>query len=390
MKHTTSRGYTLIELALAMVVLGVVVVMVWRFGVTANQRLVEIEAPPALFAADDALVGFAAAHHRLPCPDTSGDGQENCGGSAVGRLPVVTLALARADLAGMRYGVYRAANSDPQQDADLAASPAKDRFAPLIATGWPVAALVPSPLLGQINGIDFCAALRLGGANAANSGRLHIQDNSGAVIKNVAYALALPGTRGANNNGSLFDGGNTSANGFSSPARPIDVSYDDTVLAVDFSQLFIRMSCAGELAAASHAHANAASSAAILYSAFKDYDVQLRLADEMAQAKVSSAIAGTFSAAAGLVKANATIAIAIAQALLTSGATTPTIAVAATAIAFNAAAVVSAGIAQGLAEDAKVVTAQRIVDFAPLLSDAQTLSGSIYSHALSADAAGLY
>jgi prepilin-type N-terminal cleavage/methylation domain-containing protein len=395
MKRQTSRGYTLIELALAMVVLGLVMVVVWRFGVTANQRMVEIEAPPALAAADQALIGYAAVQSRLPCPDTTGDGREDCAGNPVGRLPVVTLGLVRSDLANVRYGVFRAAQAlteagQPRQDADLAASPAKDRFAPLIATAYPVVVLTPSPLLGNVNGIDFCAALRSGGALPANNARLHIQDGAGTMIKNVAYALALPGALDADNNGSGFDAPNASATGFASPARPIGTAYDDGVLAVDFSQMFTRMACAGVLAAASHAHANAASSAAILYSAFRDYDVQLRLADEMAQAKVSSAIAGTFSAAAGVPKAGATIALAIANSLLTAGAATPTIAVAATAVAFNAAAVVSAGIALGLANDAKVVSAQRILDFAPLLSDSQALSASIFTHALAADAAGIY
>lgn len=381
MKRQTSRGYTLIELALAMVVLGLVMVVLWRFGVTANQRMVEIEAPPALAAADQALLGFAAVHSRLPCPDTTGDGQEDCAGNPVGRLPVVTLGLVRADLARMRYGVFRAAQTDPTLDADLAANPAKDRFAPLIATGHPVVVLTPSPLLGNINGIDFCTALRSGAALPANNARLHIEDATGAMIKNVAYALALPGA---------FDAPNASATGFASPARPIGTAYDDRVLAVDFSQMFTRMSCAGVLAAASHAHANAASAAAILYSAFRDYDVQIRLADEMAQAKVSSAIAGTFSAAAGVPKAGAIIALAIANSLLTAGAATPTIAVAATAVAFNAAAVVSAGIALGLANDAKTASAKSIVDFAPLLSDSQVLSANIFTHALAADAAGIY
>ena len=390
MKRHTSRGYTLIELALAMAVLGLVLVVVWRFGVTANQRMVEIEAPPALAAVDQALVGFAAVHSRLPCPDTTGDGREDCAGAPVGKLPVVTLGLVRSDLVNVRYGVFRAAQTDPRLDADLAASPAKDRFAPLIATGYPVVVLTPSPLLNNINGIDFCTALRSGGALPTNNARLHIEDGTGAMIKNVAYALALPGAMDADNDGSGFDAPNASATGFASAARPIGAAYDDSVLAVDFSQLFTRMSCAGVLAAASHAHANAASSAAILYSAFKDYDVQLRLADEMAQAKVSSALAGTLSASAGVAKAGATIALAIANSLLTAGAATPTIAVAATAIAFNAAAVVSAGIALGLATSAKVVSAQRVQDFAPMLSGAQTLSASIFTHALAADAAGIY
>ena len=161
------------------------------------------------------------------------------------------------------------------------------------------------------------------------------------MIKNVAYALALPGARDADGDGNLFDGANTIATTFAAPAQALGANYDDLVLAVDFGQMFARMSCAGALAAASHSHANAATAAAILYGGFLDYKVQLDLADEMAQAKVSSAIAGTFSAAAGVAKAAATAAIALSETLLSLGGASITIATAATAIAFNAAAVIS-------------------------------------------------
>ena len=383
-----ARGYTLIELAIALAVTGIVIVMVWRFGVLTSQRIVEMETPPALVAADDAVAGFAAANNRLPCPDTTGNGQEDCGGALTGKLPVVTLGLARADLANLRYGVFRAAHTDPRLDADLAV--AKDRLAPMIATGHPAAALSPSTLLLQTNGIDLCEALRLGGALGADSAKLNIRNAGGTMIKNVAYALALPGGRDADGDGNLFDGANAVAGAFAAPGQPVGAAYDDTVLAIDFSQMFSRMSCAGALAAASHAHANAASSAAILYSGFLDYKVQLQLADEMAQAKISSATAATFSAGAGVAKAGATVAIAVAQTLLSLGAASPTLATSATAVAFNAAALALGGAAVDRAVAAKAVSEQRIADFAPILSDAQTLSTSILTHAVGADAAGLY
>lgn len=388
MKQNLARGYTLIELAIALVVMGFVIVMVWRLGTFTGQRIVEMETPPALTAADDAVVGFAAANNRLPCPDTTGNGQEDCGGAITGKLPVVTLGLARADLANVRYGVFRAAHTDQRRDADLAV--AKDRLAPMIATGHPAAAVSPSTLLLQINGIDFCEGLRQGGALAADSAKLNIRNTAGTMIKNVAYALALPGARDADGDGNLFDGANTVVGAFAAPGQPLGASYDDMVLAVDFSQMFSRMSCAGTLAAASHAHANAASSAAILYSSFLDYKVQLQLADEMAQAKISSATAGTFSAAAGTAKAAATVAIAVSQTLLTLGAASPTLATSATAVVFNAAAVAMGGVAIDRANTAKGITAQRIADFEPILSDAQTLSISILTHAVGADTAGLY
>jgi len=247
----------------------------------------------------------------------------------------------------------------------------------------------PLPL-GQINGIDFCEALRRGGELAADSGKLNIRDAGGTMIRNVAYALALPGARDADGDGKLFDGANAVANTFAAPAQAVGAAYDDVVLAVDFGQMFTRMSCPGMLAAASHAHANAASAAAILKSAFHDYDVQLHLADEMAQAKIFSAAAAAASAGAGVAKAAATFNIAVAQTLVSPLTGAPAIATAVTAIAFNALAVASGVIAIKKAADAKEVTAQRIADFAPKLSDAQTMSISIYTHAVGADAAGLY
>jgi hypothetical protein len=200
----------------------------------------------------------------------------------------------------------------------------------------------------------------------------------------------LPGTLDADNNGNPFDGGNAIANAFASPTRAISVNYDDAVLAVDFSQIFSRMSCAGTLAAASHAHANAASAAALLTAAFRDYKVQLQLADEMAQAKVSSTIAGEYSAGAGVTKAAAVVALATAQTFITAGALSPSIAVAATAVAFNAAAVVAAVLSNDRAEEAKVISEQRLVDFAVLLTDAQVMASAIFTHAIGADAAGTY
>ena len=185
-----NRGYTLIELALGIALLGLLLILVWRFAFFATQRIAESEVPPALAAADQALAAFAAAHHRLPCPASpANDGVEDCSGAAVGRLPVTTLGLARPDLAMLRYGVFRVATANGWTDADLAV--ARDRLRPLLAIGAPPTGVVS--LLGASNGLDFCEALRLAGAAATDAGRLHIRDQAGHVVRNVAYALAAPG-----------------------------------------------------------------------------------------------------------------------------------------------------------------------------------------------------
>lgn len=391
MKINSSRGHTLIELAVTLVVLGFVILIGLHFGISASQRSLEIQALPALSAADQAIIGFAAANNRLPCPDTDGDGNEDCaGGVSTGNLPLITLGLARTDLANVRYGVFRSAKADARQDADLAAYPAKDRLAPLIASGYPAAILVPPVLLGQTNGIDLCEGLRLGNAMAADNTKLHIRNASGAMLRNVAYALALPGKRDADGDGKLFDGANVIANAFAAPSQPVSANYDDVVMAIDFGQMFSRLSCAGILSAVSHAHANAASAAAIVYSGYMDYGIQLKLNDDMADAKIDTAKAGTFSAAAGVADAAASTAIALSITFLTEGAASALIVAGAVAVAFNAAAVISAGLALGQATNGKQITAQQIADFAPKIVNAQILSTSIHANALNADSRGLY
>jgi prepilin-type N-terminal cleavage/methylation domain-containing protein len=384
-----SRGYTLIELAIGLVILGLVLVLIWRFGSTASQRYVEINSPPILETADQALTGFVAAQHRLPCPDTAGDGLEHCGGAVVGRLPVVTLRLARADLANVRYGVFRAASATAPADADLAV--AKDRFYPLLSSpaGPALAAGTGTPL-GVSNGIDFCDALLVAGGRAPTTTALSIRNDGGALIKNVAYALALPGGRDADGDGNPFDGANTIADAFAASTQPISATYDDMVLAVDFGQLFDRIACSGTLAAASHAHPNANFAEAIVYRAGLDYKVQLQLADDMADAMVASSAAAVATAAGGAATAAANVLIAAAEATLSKGTASALIGFAAAAVAVSAAAITTASVRAALATEAKALADQKIVEFAVILADELTLSTSIYNNAVAADAAGLY
>ncbi|MDR2637491.1 MAG: type II secretion system GspH family protein [Zoogloeaceae bacterium] len=92
------RGFTLLELA---IVLFILTLLVGRFALPlAGQREVQkwrqAEAEMAEIRA--ALLGYAALHGYLPCPDTGGDGlaAAGCASSGVeGRLPFKTLGLMR-------------------------------------------------------------------------------------------------------------------------------------------------------------------------------------------------------------------------------------------------------------------------------------------------------
>lgn len=412
MKIRAVRGYTLIELAITMIVLGLIAVLLWRFGGLASQRIAETESPQQLTAANQALVGFVAANHRLPCPDTSptGDGLEHCGGATTGRLPLVTLGLARADLRQMRYGVYRSAVAN----LDTAA----DRFFPLVTVAKDEGTLILLDLLsvlfyvpldvsyhygsasaaetplGQVNGIDFCHALRTVSSSPADVNAFNIRDAGGLFLKNVAYALALPGARDADGDGNPFDASNVTADSFAAPAQPVSAIYDDVVQSVDFGQLFDRLSCAGTLAAADHAHFNAASAAALTHAGFVNYKSQLQLAAEIASANNLLAIAAVATATADLGAATAGISFAVAEALLSDGITAGLVAVSIFDETVAASALVLAMYCEldqtygALAGWTGAI--QSVNDFQAMLVESADLEISIRNNAIAADAAGLF
>ena len=94
---TSQRGFTLIEMALVMVVVGLVLrQLVLPLGALREQRLrTSTESQMVIVA--ESLIGFAAANHRLPCPasrHSSGFEQTRCEGSAaIGYIPAATLGL---------------------------------------------------------------------------------------------------------------------------------------------------------------------------------------------------------------------------------------------------------------------------------------------------------
>ncbi len=98
MKPLSDQGFTLIEMAVVMVVVGLLLKQfVVPLGAMREQRL-RMSTESQMTLVVESLMGFTAANHRLPCPATlHSGGQElnqcNGGAAATGYVPTVTLGL---------------------------------------------------------------------------------------------------------------------------------------------------------------------------------------------------------------------------------------------------------------------------------------------------------
>jgi len=247
-----SAGFTLLEVAIVLTVAGLIAaaaaaVYLPVTGAAQGQRTVRL-----LAGIQQAIVGFAVSHRRLPCADTNGNGFEGggmpagCVASATdsyqtGRVPYKTLGIVMSGASGddavyanVVYGVYRNSNVIPNADADLAV--AEER------TGDASDNLPGYDALG-----DFRKALANAAGTTASSNYIHVTkagDTNCTVIRNMAFALVSTGIGDADNDGNPFDGVNKnlklSGGGskcFASPAQRHDGRYDDQVVAVGFNAL---------------------------------------------------------------------------------------------------------------------------------------------------------
>lgn len=228
-----SRGFSLVELAVAVSVIGVIAAM----ATAGYSDYVEVRARARAHAeaetARQAIRAFALRNKRLPCPDRSADGDGareglagNCGsGVQVGWLPYESLGLTRPDRGRrLRYAVSRAGGAD------------------LVA-----------PVGSASDGLDLDGAARFRATLAAaarlsrNGTRPFLtgrgvpgdpESCAGNVQSNPAFALVAPvSDRDASDDTQAgFDGVNhamASANALciASPGRAMDAAYDDVVVA---------------------------------------------------------------------------------------------------------------------------------------------------------------
>lgn len=356
-----TRGFSLVEMAVVLAVTGALGLAAWKLLPALRPAAEGARPERILMEAQQAVEGYILRAHRLPCPDTDGDGLENCTAvSVTGTLPHRTLGLASGQT--LRYGVYRNANFAAARDADLAA--AKDRF---------IAQLAPGTFSFAQNGLDFCWALR--NAVAEPAGIV-----AGAVP--VAYAIAYPGGDG------VFNGANALGTGFESPAHPASATYDDQVVAAGLAELSGRLACPLRLGEAQGA-ARAAFAAydidrsAAMYQEFRAFAVQVRTAN-VALATTSLALS-----ILDVTNATATGVTSVALTAVTVGAGAGTIAAAAlgigAAVAANIVAIAST-VTAGLALDK--ANRQKAAADAYRLRTA-TLAAEAITAALAADRKGI-
>ena len=206
-------GFTLIELAVVLVIMGVLAGSVISTLGARIGNIARAETKKELEQIKQALIGYALVNKRLPCPDNAadtnaddlsdGDGlsEADCsggiGGPDEGTLPWVTLGIGAGDAWGNRYDYWVLSN-----------------YATTDITLSPVGA--PGSVKTNTNGTDVDLANNVVAVIYSRG-----KNGLGAVATNAAFRSAIPGTEhvdeveNANGNKTFF-------------SRPPTADEDDT------------------------------------------------------------------------------------------------------------------------------------------------------------------
>jgi len=215
---TRRAGFTLIEIAVVLVIVGIIISVAATVLPSLIQSAKIKKARAILDRNDYTLQGYIGANGRFPCPDTNGDGMENripgtnppaddtCA-AYVGDLPYLTLGLSSGNdnwQNAIRYGVYE----------DLI----KTTYSGLCA---------PTPCTLCLS--DFIN----------NPNPLFLHTTMGSNSTNQAYVIVSGGAKDRDGVNGFFDGlnGSTPDMEFESPDKIIDATYDDLQLATAFAYL---------------------------------------------------------------------------------------------------------------------------------------------------------
>ncbi|WP_083025587.1 type II secretion system protein [Vreelandella lionensis] len=257
MSTQRQTGFSLLEMTLSFAVLGFLFAMApMALNVLGSAQ----SAAPALDRvklAVNATVGFVVQHDRLPCPDSDGNGFEDCDVRS-GRFPYRTVGLGQPLINESGFPFHYAAYQ--HTNANLVALQVS--YEPLLLNG---------ANSQQKNALDFCQGLRLGVSGGLQATEPHVQSHTGERGINPAFLLVDPGPLDADRDGRPFDVLNATGLEYESAGRGQSDEYDDRVIAMSFAELATRLDCPAILARVSAAtrEANAA------YDAWRAYEFYL-------------------------------------------------------------------------------------------------------------------
>lgn len=350
-------GFSLVELAVVMAIIGVIGIIAWRWLASTREPLQRPAIVSQLVEAQVALEGFVLAQSRLPCAASNINGDEDCSTATAIFLPWRTLGLS-SRFGQLHYGVNRggtALNLAPapgalerlvSPDLNLAYGgiPSADPSLPndanvAMALGKVASAMQAATAQHNAvpNGLDWCRVLRRFAANPSASGVL--QAGNATASMPVAFVIVHPGLN------QVFEGSNiiggVGGRQFDFPGRAQASDFDDISIAVGPADLAGRIGCATRLSAmqaAGQAAYTAYDNALLVqeYWSLRVFDI------EQAKSALSGAESGVTLAAVNLALAIGSAALSIASASNTEGITI-------FGIALAAANAVTAGVEVGLA-----------------------------------------
>jgi prepilin-type N-terminal cleavage/methylation domain-containing protein len=207
------QGFTLIEMAVVMIIIGIVISTMVTVLPTLLQTAKRKQAKALLEKYDSALQGYAIANSKLPFADNDGDGREDTD-TFVGTLPYITLGLSAGDDSwknSIRYAVYGesgGANNITSTDVTTICT---------VLTAASTAAF-DSNLVYTTDDDTNCAATNTNSSNKA-------------------YVLASGGPKDLNAVAGFFDGCNGTGVGFNSVTKIQTSDYDDIVISFSLVEL---------------------------------------------------------------------------------------------------------------------------------------------------------
>lgn len=235
------RGFTFVEMAVVLVVVGLLSWASFSAYETVSDQRSRSQAQTMAQEMQSQLRTFSMRHGRLPCPDSgaSGTGYEGLVGSVcssgnqLGWFPYVSLGMVLPTEAfRARYAVFRAINATAAEDADLAA--VKERTGDSIdhVNYQDVTDLIKA--LNNASGLALDSSRTFLTGDEAAGGSINCSTNP---VMNVAYWLVVP-LEDRSGNGSRLDPPQAiSSLCASSPSAPIRADSDDVVFSESPAQL---------------------------------------------------------------------------------------------------------------------------------------------------------